>query len=116
MLPPNREDYNTLPRNLETINTKVQEQQKGKIQYRGVLIEENVENEFLKSLAEGGFQVGEFAKLCYGISAKNMITSLDAEVALNKTEEHLKRHGDTYLDIAGLKEEMGDMDIPSAFH
>ena len=38
---------------------------------------QNLDDEFLKSLAEGGFQVGEFAKLCFGIGKGNMISSLD---------------------------------------
>ena len=34
------------------------------------------DDEFLQSLAEGGFQVGELAKVYYGIDAKNDIRSL----------------------------------------
>ena len=52
---------------------------------------QDVDDEFLKSLAEGGFQVGEFAKLCYGIGAENMVAELDAEVALKKTKDLLKQ-------------------------
>ena len=50
---------------------------------------QDVNDEFLKSLAEGGFQVGEFAKLCYGIAPANMIAELDPDVALTKTKELL---------------------------
>ena len=67
---------------------------------------QDVENEFLKSLAEGGFQVGEFAKLCYGIGAENMITSLDAEVALNKTKELLMQEN---VNIAEAAFRVGNM-------
>ena len=43
---------------------------------------QDVNDEFLKSLAEGGFQVGEFAKLCYRIEADNMVGMLDADDAI----------------------------------
>ena len=36
---------------------------------------QDVNDDFLKSLAEGGFQVGEFAKLCYGIGPANLTLS-----------------------------------------
>ena len=36
---------------------------------------QDVNDEFLKSLAEGGFQVGEFAKLCYSIGPVNLMLS-----------------------------------------
>lgn len=36
---------------------------------------QDVNNEFLKSLAESGFQVGEFAKFCYGIGPASLILS-----------------------------------------
>lgn len=38
---------------------------------------QDVNDEFLKSLAEGGFQVGEFAKLCYGIAADNIAANIN---------------------------------------
>ena len=38
---------------------------------------QDVNDEFLKSLAEGGFQVGEFAKLCYGIGSENTVKTLE---------------------------------------
>lgn len=50
---------------------------------------QDVNDEFLKSLAEGGFQVGEFAKLCYGIGTANMIAEKDAASAVKKTKELL---------------------------
>ena len=50
---------------------------------------QEVNDEFLKSLAEGGFQVGEFAKLCYGIGTANMIAEKDAASAVKKTKELL---------------------------
>lgn len=48
---------------------------------------QDLDDDFLKSLAEGGFQVGEFAKLCYGIDAKNTIDTLDADEAIKMTKE-----------------------------
>ena len=48
---------------------------------------QDLDDDFLKSLAEGGFQVGEFAKLCYGIDAKHTIDTLDADEAIKMTKE-----------------------------
>ena len=47
---------------------------------------QNLDDEFLKSLAEGGFQVGGFAKLCFGIGKENMISSLDYLEAIEQTK------------------------------
>ena len=52
---------------------------------------QNLDDEFLKSLAEGGFQVGEFAKLCFGIGKENMISSLDYREAIEQTKELLEK-------------------------
>ncbi len=51
--------------------------------------DQKLEDEFLQSLAEGGFQIGELAKLYYpgGIN----IDELDYEISLAKTNELLKR-------------------------
>ena len=46
---------------------------------KDVYANQDVDDEFLKSLAEGGFQVGEFAKLCYGIGASNNVKTLEPE-------------------------------------
>ena len=45
---------------------------------KDVYANQDVDDEFLRSLAEGGFQVGEFAKLCYGIGAANNIKTLES--------------------------------------
>ena len=52
---------------------------------------QNLDDEFLKSLAEGGFQVGEFAKLCFGIGKENMISTLDYREAIEQTKELLEK-------------------------
>ena len=43
-------------------------------------------DEFLQALAEGGFQVGELAKVYYGISGPNDIKSLDYTESLQQTK------------------------------
>ena len=48
---------------------------------------QDLDDDFLKSLAEGGFQVGEFAKLCYAIDVKNTIDTLDEDEAIKMTKE-----------------------------
>ena len=58
---------------------------------------QDLDDDFLKSLAEGGFQVGEFAKLCYGIDAKNTIDTLDADEAIKMTK---KLFGQENVNIA----------------
>lgn len=46
---------------------------------------QNQEDEFLQSLAEGGFQVGELAKVYYGIDGDRDIKSLDYAQSLYQT-------------------------------
>lgn len=48
---------------------------------------QDLDDDFLKSLARGGFQVGEFAKLCYGIGKENTITTLKIDDAVSQTKE-----------------------------
>lgn len=48
---------------------------------------QNNDDEFLQSLAEGGFQVGELAKVYYGISGRNDIKSLDYDESQHITQE-----------------------------
>ena len=67
---------------------------------------QDVNDEFLKSLAEGGFQVGEFAKLCYGIKDDNMVGTLDADDAIAKTIEQLKQDN---VNIAEAAFRVGNM-------
>ena len=48
---------------------------------------QQLDDEFLESLAEGGFQVGEAAKVYYGIPEKDTIGALGYEESLAKTQE-----------------------------
>ena len=54
---------------------------------KGIYANQDLDDDFLKSLAEGGFQVGEFAKLCYGIGEENTIKTLKTEDAISQTKE-----------------------------
>ena len=47
--------------------------------------DQDLNDEFLMQLAEGGFQVGELAKVYYGIKGKYSIGTLDEEEALECT-------------------------------
>ena len=67
---------------------------------------QDVNDEFLKSLAEGGFQVGEFAKLCYGIEVDNMVATLVADDAIARTDELLKQDN---INIAEAAFRVGNM-------
>lgn len=58
---------------------------------KDVYANQDEDDEFLKSLAEGGFQVGEFAKLCYGIGAANNIKTLEPAEAVRQTKELLSQ-------------------------
>jgi len=55
-----------------------------------VYANQNLNDEFLESLAEGGFQVGEAAKVYYGISEEDTIKELGYEDALSKTSPYLQ--------------------------
>lgn len=48
---------------------------------------QQLDDEFLESLAEGGFQVGEAAKVYYGIPEQDTIGVLGYEASLEKTRE-----------------------------
>jgi len=48
---------------------------------------QQLDDEFLESLAEGGFQVGEAAKVYYGIPESDTIETLRYEEALSRTRE-----------------------------
>lgn len=52
---------------------------------------QNVSDDFLKSLAEGGFQVGEIAKVYYEIDEAHCIESLDYETSLKATANFFKQ-------------------------
>ena len=51
---------------------------------------QDLTDEFLRSLAEGGFQVGELAKVYYGIKGDADIDILDYDEAVEKTKELFK--------------------------
>ena len=58
------------------------------------------DNEFLQALAEGGFQVGEPAKLYYPDGSP--VEELDSEAALARTNRLLKRENVTIFEAAVL--------------
>ena len=71
-----------------------------------VYANQDVDNEFLKSLAEGGFQVGEFAKLCYGIGPENTVKTLEPADAIRQTKELLSQDYVNIAEAAFLKDNM----------
>ena len=48
---------------------------------------QQLDDEFLESLAEGGFQIGEAAKVYYGIPEEGTVESLGYEASLARTRE-----------------------------
>ena len=73
---------------------------------KDVYANQDVDDEFLKSLAEGGFQVGEFAKLCYGIGPANMVKTLEPTDAIRQTKELLSQDNVNIAEAAFLKDNM----------
>lgn len=73
---------------------------------KDVYANQDVDDEFLKSLAEGGFQVGEFAKLCYGIEPANTVKTLEPTDAIRKTKELLSQDNVNIAEAAFLKDNM----------
>lgn len=71
-----------------------------------VYANQDSDDEFLKSLAEGGFQVGEFAKLCYGIGPANTVKTLEPTDAIRKTKELLSQDNVNIAEAAFLKDNM----------
>jgi hypothetical protein len=71
-----------------------------------VYANQDSDDEFLKSLAEGGFQVGEFAKLCYGIGPENTVKTLDPADAIRQTKELLSQDNVNIAEAAFLKDNM----------
>ena len=69
---------------------------------KDVYANQDVDDEFLRSLAEGGFQVGEFAKLCYGIGAANNIKTLEPYDAVRQTKELLGQEDVNIAEAAFL--------------
>lgn len=58
---------------------------------------QNLADEFLESLAEGGFQVGELAKVYYEVPAENDLEGTNAEIA-TRTRELLLRENVTIAE------------------
>ncbi|MGE3263117.1 MAG: DUF2779 domain-containing protein [Bacteriovoracia bacterium] len=58
----------------------------------------NTDNSFLEALAEGGFQVGELAKVYHPNGIE--ITTLDKDSAVSETQELLKRESVTIYEAA----------------
>jgi hypothetical protein len=83
--------YKAVPRYLTKSRFKLGLECPTKLYYtkKEEYFDQKLEDDFLQSLAEGGFQVGELAKLYYpgGIN----IDELDYEIALTKTNELLER-------------------------
>ena len=73
---------------------------------KDVYANQDSDDEFLKSLAEGGFQVGEFAKLCYGIGSENTVKTLEPADAIRKTKELLSQDNVNIAEAAFLKDSM----------
>lgn len=73
---------------------------------KDVYANQDADDEFLKSLAEGGFQVGEFAKLCYGIGPENTVKTLEAADAIRQTKELLSQDNVNIAEAAFLKDNM----------
>lgn len=73
---------------------------------KGVYANQDLDDDFLKSLAEGGFQVGEFAKLCYGIGEENTISTLKTEEAITQTKELFRQENINIAEAAFLYDNM----------
>ena len=66
---------------------------------------QNNDDSFLQALAEGGFQVGELAKIYYGIG-DNDVKSLGYDDSLNKTKDLFKNKNVNIAEAAFLKDIM----------
>ena len=62
---------------------------------------QNIDDSFLQALAEGGFQVGELAKIYYGID-DNDVKSLDYNASLEKTKDLFKNKNVNIAEAAFL--------------
>ena len=60
------------------------------------------DNDFLHALASGGFQVGELAKIYYGITDATNNKELDYSTALHKTQELFKQENVNIAEAAFL--------------
>lgn len=73
---------------------------------KGVYANQDLDDDFLKSLAKGGFQVGEFAKLCYGIGEEHTIKTLNPEDAITQTKELFRQENINIAEAAFLYDNM----------
>ena len=62
---------------------------------------QNDDNEFMQSLAQGGFQIGELAKIYYHIDDRTTVGSLDYSESLADTERFLQ---EKEINIAEAKQ------------
>jgi hypothetical protein len=61
---------------------------------------QELSDDFLKSLAEGGFQVGELAKVYYGIKGEADIDVLGYDESVEKTKELFKNENINIAEAA----------------
>lgn len=92
--------------------------------YRNPDVYENkdADNEFLAALAEGGFQVGELAKIYCEVPSENDIKEKDYESSLDRTKELMKqqnvniaeaafRFGNLFVRVDVLRKEGNHIDL-----
>ena len=83
---------------------------------------QDLTDDFLKSLAEGGFQVGELAKVYYGIKGEADIDVLGYDESVEKTKELFKneniniaeaafRHGDLFVRADIIEKKGNDITL-----
>lgn len=83
---------------------------------------QELSDDFLKSLAEGGFQVGELAKVYYGIKGEADIDVLGYDESVEKTKELFKneniniaeaafRHGDLFVRADIIEKKGNDITL-----
>ena len=66
----------------------------------------DVEDEFLQALAEGGFQVGELAKIYCEVPLENYVKEKDYKGSLARTQELMKQH---HVNIAEAAFKFGNL-------
>ena len=82
----------------------------------------DVEDEFLEALAEGGFQVGELAKIYCGVPPENDIKEKDYEGSLTRTQELMQqpkvniaeaafRYGNLFVRVDILKRDGNNIEL-----
>ena len=82
----------------------------------------DAEDEFLQALAEGGFQVGELAKIYCEVPPENDIKELDYDTSLQRTQKLMQqervniaeaafRHGNMFVRVDVLKRDGNVIDL-----